>query len=108
MVILGKHAHDKCKHWFPKEKVINDGILLHGSQIGNNCISQECQRDSILPMMKRAGAFLSGVELNPLLDSSKRDEYLFFYSYGQWKKRNKLNPEHELQCKLQRQLRDKA
>ncbi len=92
VVLLGKHAYKKCNHWFPKEKVINDGRLLHGSQIGRRFVQDESQQDSFLNMMNRAEAFRSGIKLNPFLDSSKKNNYLKFTPKGTGGKKHKQDP----------------
>ncbi len=41
VILLGKHAYKKCRYWYPKGTVLNDVLLLHGCQIGSNCIQTE-------------------------------------------------------------------
>jgi hypothetical protein len=36
VIIFGNNVWKACKHWFPKEKVLNHQSILHGSVISNN------------------------------------------------------------------------
>jgi hypothetical protein len=65
VILLGDHAWDACKKWFPSDKILNEGAIPHGSYIKNN-YHYKWQRNAFASTLDLGAAFLSGTAPSPI------------------------------------------